>query len=181
MRVLQLSDCHVSGGPGARYRGRDPRATLEALLPVVRAWRPDLLLASGDLSEDASPESYEWLAERLRAVGVPILALPGNHDDADALAAAIPNSVTDLPVAIGGDHWRVLGLNSAVPGAVPGGLTGAALAALDADLAGDERPALVALHHQPLPVCSPWIDRYPLLEAERLWAVLNRHATVRAV
>ena len=36
-----------------------------------------------------------------------------------------------------------------------------------------ERPALVFVHHQPLPVGSPWIDKYPLIEPERLWQRLD--------
>jgi len=32
-----------------------------------------------------------------------------------------------------------------------------------------------------VPVGSPWIDRYPLLNAEEFWAVLDRHPGVRAV
>ena len=41
--------------------------------------------------------------------------------------------------------------------------------------------ALLALHHQPLAVGSPWIDRYPLQEAQVFFAVVDRHQEVRGI
>ena len=62
MKVLQITDCHVSGPDGSTYRGTDPRAGLERVIEAAIAWGPDLILATGDLSEDGSEASYAWLA-----------------------------------------------------------------------------------------------------------------------
>jgi Icc protein len=143
-------------------------------LPAVAAWDPDLLLLTGDLAEDEAEPSYAWLAQEFAELKVPVLAIPGNHDDAETLGRHF-----DAPDPRGlltrdfGD-WRLVMMDSAVPGEVPGRLREETLDQLDRAIDEGQRPTLVALHHQPLPVGSPWIDRYPLLDPSRLWSVLRR-------
>lgn len=180
MNVIQLTDCHVSAETGETYRGEDPRRSLAALVDAVIDWKPDLVLATGDLSEDGSDVSYAWLADELARIPCPLVATPGNHDDAERLRVHFSHCAVDEPLVVE-DDWQLVVLGSAKPGEISGRLAPAQLAALEAVLAGDERPALVALHHQPWFVGSPWIDRYPLLESEGFHAVLERHPRVRLV
>jgi Icc protein len=181
MRLVQITDCHVSGAPDALYRGQHPRHNLDALLETVRAWAPGLVLATGDLSEDAHPDSYTWLAGRLYSLGAPVMAAPGNHDEAARLAHHFAAAATDAPLVFNDAGWQLVLLNSAVPGEISGRFDAAMLAGLDEALGQNSLPKLVALHHQPLPVGSPWIDRYPLLDPEGFWGVLKRHRAVRIV
>lgn len=180
-KVLQISDCHVAGDPDELYRGLDARAGLDAILRRAREWQPDLLLLTGDASEDASTASYEWLAARLAASGYPLLAVPGNHDDAPRMRRHLPGTVVGAPLARDLGGWRLVLLDSSVPGEVPGRLGRPSLERLDAVLGESDSPSLVALHHQPLPMGSPWIDRYPLLDPEPFWEVLGQHRQVRMV
>ena len=56
------------------------------------------------------------------------------------------------------------------------------LAGLEAQLdATRQRPTLVAVHHQPVPVGNPWIDKYPLENAAELMRIIDGSAQVRAV
>jgi Icc protein len=79
--IAQITDCHLPADPQQTYRGINPHKNLRTLLMKVRAMKPDLLLATGDLSEDGSRASYRALQEYFRPLGVPVLALPGNHDN----------------------------------------------------------------------------------------------------
>jgi len=180
-RIVQLTDCHVSADDGALYRGINPRRSLEALLTEVKTFSPDLVIATGDLAEDASAVAYTWLAGVLAELGRPVLALPGNHDDPALLQAHFTATTVDSPLAVKQGGWQLVLLNSAVENEVPGGLTPRQLEQLDGVLASSGLPTLVALHHQPLAVGSLWIDRYPLLEPEPFWKVLSRHPSVRLV
>ena len=45
----------------------------------------------------------------------------------------------------------------------------------------DAEHILVALHHQPVPVNAPWIDRYALEEPERFLNYIDRENRVRCV
>jgi Icc protein len=178
MRVVQLSDCHVSEGAGPTYRGADPRETLRLLVDRIIEWAPDVVLATGDLSEDGSEASYAWLADELARIPARLLTTPGNHDDAVRMKACFADCAVDDAVVLE-DDWQLVLVGSAKPGEIGGRFEAPQLEALDAALAGSDRPALVALHHQPFAVGSPWIDRYALAEPERLLRVLARHPRVR--
>jgi len=181
LKIVQLSDCHVSGQPGVDYRGSDPRANLERLLPAIRQFAPDTLLLTGDLSEDASPAAYRYLVDRLSGLGAACLALPGNHDDAGRLQNHFAAPDGHVPLVFEHDHWQLLLLDSAVPGEIGGRLPARALQELDQALARNRKPKLVALHHQPLPIGSHWIDRFPLAEPEAFWDTLAKHPRVQLV
>lgn len=181
LRVIQISDCHVSAETGPSYRGLDPRAGLEAVLGAATAWRPDLVLATGDLSDDASDASYRYLAERLAGLGAPVLALPGNHDLASRQSRFFADCPVEEPLVRDSGGWRLILLNSAAEGFISGQLSDRMLAGLDRALDETSRPKLLALHHQPIPVGSPWIDRYPLEETARLWAMIEGRDDIRAI
>ena len=182
IRIAQVSDCHLPATPGQTYRGIDPRKNLAILMKKVKAFRPDLLLLSGDLSEDGSRASYLDLKKYLTPLGVPLLALPGNHDEAGRLNEYFPGSpVATISVSEHG-AWRIIRLNTCVPGRHEGRISEKALEELEAFLNSNENhPFMIALHHQPVETGSPWIDKYPLLEPQQLLRIIDGHASVKAV
>lgn len=182
MRILQITDCHLSGKPDARYRGEDAHHNLVAVLRRARTFEPDLVLASGDLSEDASAASYRALQACFDLIDAPVLALPGNHDEAALLAEFFPGSPLDAPALSEHGEWRIIRLNSCLPKRPEGRLSSDTLDGLKQMLnPADRRPTLIALHHQPLAVGSAWIDRYPLLEADTLLRMVDACKAVKAV
>ena len=70
-RIVHLSDLHF----GALAPG------LEAPLTArIRALAPDLVVASGDLTQRARAVQFAQARAFLRGLGAPVLAVPGNHD-----------------------------------------------------------------------------------------------------
>ena len=67
-----MSDLHI-GSPDAH----EPYTALHEF--AVRL-QPDLVLATGDLAERGRSGELELAAAKLRDLGVPLLAVPGNHD-----------------------------------------------------------------------------------------------------
>ena len=147
----------------------------------IKALKPDLLLASGDLSEDASPASYHSLRNFFAPLGIPVLAVPGNHDDPGLLAKTFPPSPVDGVEVSDHGGWQIIRLNSCLPGRHEGRFSGEALEALERVLGdGMGQPRLIALHHQPMEVGSPWIDKYSLLEPEKFLGIINQYPDVKA-
>jgi Icc protein len=112
-----------------------------------------------------------------------VLVLPGNHDDPVALRDALEGH----PAFQFGGHfdaggWRIVLLDSVVPGEVWGRLGDADLGALDRCLTeARDRHALVCLHHHPVSMASGWLDGIGLREPEGFLEVLARHPQVRGV
>lgn len=116
------------------------------------------------------------------ALGKPVLCIPGNHDDLPAMHAALSGP----PFQLGGVHdtgaWRLVMLDSTIPGETAGALADSTLQQLDAALRGaPDRHALVCLHHHPVPMKSRWLDTVGLANPGDFFEVLRRHRQVRAV
>ena len=180
--IAQVTDCHLPADPRQNYRGINPHKNLKVLLQKVKKLKPDLLLASGDLSEDGSKASYVALQRFFKPLGIPVLALPGNHDDAGLLAETFPGSpVNGISVTEHGP-WQLIRLNSCLPGKPEGRLSEQTLTELASLLADHgQRPRLIAVHHQPVAVGSPWIDKYRLLDPEPFLHLIDQTRDVKAV
>ena|SRR5215210_1722099 len=71
-RVLHLSDLH--------FGRNDKPESIEALGRLVEEQQPELVIASGDLTHRGLPRQHDNAADFLRGLGLPLLAIPGNHD-----------------------------------------------------------------------------------------------------
>ncbi len=181
-RLLQISDLHLRADPQGFLRGAITLETLRACLSEAMTAGPyDAILVSGDLTQD-EPAAYAHLQQLLGASVIPVLCLPGNHDDPGALQSAFGNSPFQTLGHVVLGNWLLIGLDSTEPGRDSGRLSSSELRRLDETLARfPDRPTVVALHHPPVMLGSRWIDALGLLEAEQFWAVIDRHPNVRCV
>ena len=71
-RILHVSDLH--------FGARDDPEVERALLALAERTAPELIVASGDLTNRGRRDQHELAAGFLRRIGPPVLAVPGNHD-----------------------------------------------------------------------------------------------------
>jgi len=181
--VVQLSDSHLFAQENGRLLGMDTADSLTQVVRLVSEEQPaiDLVLATGDLSQDGSVESYQ----RFRAITAPIEAatrwFPGNHDEMEPMReAAAGTDLLDPVIDLGA--WRVVLLDSTIPGAVPGQMTVEQAQLLEhAIQAAPDKHLLISFHHHPVPIGSQWMDRIGIYNPERLFAVIDRHPNVRCL
>lgn len=183
LHLLQLTDLHLKGSEDGAVRGVATLPALEATLASARArrWPPDAVLLTGDLVQD-DPGGYAHVRRLLGGLGLPILCIPGNHDDPRALRRELGSApfILDRHVDLG--RWRIVQLDSSSPDQASGHLPPEELAGLEEALAtAGERHCLVCLHHHPVPMGSQWLDTVGLDNAAQLLAVLDRHRPVRAL
>ena len=56
------------------------------------------------------------------------------------------------------------------------------LAELDGFLGRHEqRPCLIVMHHQPIAIGSPWIDKYPLIDPQAFLKIVDRYPDIKGV
>ncbi len=184
VRLLQFSDTHLFADPGHVSYGVRPDATLQAVLAAARQGEAgcSAALLTGDLVHDEAA-AYGRLRRYFATLGMPVHCLPGNHD----LPAEMRMQLAEPPVSWRRSAqygaWRLIFLDSTVPGEVGGHLETAELDALDRLLGKHEEGyAVVCLHHPPRPCGCAWLDRRLNLDnPEDFFAVLDAHDKVRAV
>ncbi len=182
-RLVQFTDCHLSGNPDALLRGiatlPSLRATVAAAMRTRGGW--DATLLTGDLVQD-DPAGYAHIRDVFGDFEHPVCCIPGNHD----IPVALRRELAVPPFRVGGhvhlEDWLVVMLDSCVPGFANGALSTAELERLEKLLHGRSREhVLVCLHHHPVRMGSRWLDQVGLENASVFWDVLGAHRSVRGV
>ncbi len=182
--LIQFTDLHITRVVGQGLRGIDTRDSLEAVYQraMKRHPHPGALLLTGDIADDGSREAYEHVREVFADSPCPVLAIPGNHDDPETLREVLQGApfVTEGFHPLG-ERWRILLLDSHLPGEVSGRLTDTSLAQLERLGDDDSRFQLIALHHPPIALGSDWIDSLGLEMPETLLSMVDEVTTARGV
>ncbi len=182
--IAQVTDIHLFATPSQELLGLPTRKSFHAVLERLQKLRPHphLLLLTGDFSQDETPESYQYLQDLLKPLGIPTYWLPGNHDQPVVMEQVLNQAPISPEKSFSSGGWQFLLLNSAVSGSVHGQLSPESLDWLENQLQQtSERPTLISFHHPPFAVNSDWLDRLSLRNAEALFAVIDRHPQVRLV
>lgn len=182
--IAQITDTHLFAAPDQRLLGLPTQDSLQTVLHQIETLetRPDLLLLTGDLSQDGSAASYECLQDLICPLGIPTYWLPGNHDEPAMMHRVLTRSPFSAQKSFHAGGWHFLLLDSTVSGCVHGHLTDASLEWLDRELSqATHEPAIIAFHHPPFPVGSDWMNNIGLHNAADLFAVCDRHPRIQLV
>jgi Icc protein len=182
-RLVQLTDPHASHHPQGEFFGVDTLASLEAVIGALNRAAPyAAVVVSGDLVSEESARAYRSLQSLLRRIPAPVYCMAGNHDDVALMAAHLPGGNIRLDREFDLQGWRIVLLDTRVAGSPAGCVARTELERLGRALGEHEDgPALVFLHHQPIPVGSPWIDAMMVENADELFGALAPHRNVRAL
>jgi Icc protein len=182
--VAQITDTHLFADPHQEKKGVVTAQSLQSVLERIEQLQPqpDLLLLTGDLSQDETPESYQYLQSVVSPLAIPTYWIPGNHDDLLLMEQILNQSPIFPHKSFQQGGWQFILLNSTVPGCVYGELSRSSLEWLDVQLQNSNQlPTLIALHHPPLPVNSAWMDNISLQNSDELLTILDRYPQIRLV
>ena len=165
MLIAQITDIHLGFDPG-----NSDELNRQRLDTVLRALidgpnRPDLLLATGDLTDHGDSDSYRALADAFGQCPFPVWPCMGNHDDRENFAAVFP----DIPQQGGFIHYviplpgrRIIMLDTLEPGRHGGAFCEARARWLAERLDEDSAtPTLIVMHHPPVEVGIDWMNTHP--------------------
>ncbi|MEU3398017.1 metallophosphoesterase [Streptomyces filamentosus] len=183
--IAHVSDIHIDGGERATARTRAVLRHLEELPYDLAA-----VLVSGDVADHGDPAEYAR-ARTLLAGRHPLVVCPGNHDDRAAFRAGLgpllredgdPAPTAPVDQVLRGDGFVLAACDSSIPGKPDGRLEDDTLERLDRVLTDTPRdtPVLVAFHHPPAPLHTPYVDEIRQFGEERLAALAARHPHLTA-
>ncbi|MWB98625.1 metallophosphoesterase [Agromyces seonyuensis] len=163
--IVHVSDTHLNAGGAPLPGGVDTQAAVDRLAARLGGLRMPVaaIVATGDISDDASADSYARARAALEpvaeALGARLVWVIGNHDERapfrehllgePAAAGAVPGGPVDIVHEI--DGLRIIALDSTVPGFHHGELD-ADRAAWLAGILSTPAPhgTVLALHHAPI-------------------------------
>jgi len=185
--IVQISDTHLFEDPAERLWDVTPEHHIDAVIDAVvaAAPEPELVLVTGDCSGDGSIASYQRLGEKIARLKAPAWYIAGNHDDAALMAKMLMGRSLDkekLCYSVDAIGWRFVLLDSSVRGEDTGCIGNAQREWLRNTLAeAPTTPTIVAVHHNPVPVGSQWLDTMTISDGAALLAILDTAAQVKAV
>lgn len=190
--ILQMTDLHLMSDPAGTLKDVCTRAEVERVIAYIREgvdagrWSFDQIVVTGDLAHDEQRETYDVLRELLGDWLPKCKLLLGNHDNRPFVREAFPDLASDEPdfltfsCRVG--NWRLIGLDSHIPGEVEGLLGERQLLWLTEELRSHVgQPTVLFLHHPPFEVGSAWVDALGLRDAQSLLQVVAGAPQVKAI
>lgn len=180
IRIVHVTDLHLMADADATFFGTRTAETAERVFGAIRemAPAPDLVVATGDLASDGDPESYRRLRTLTDSLPCPARCALGNHDVRRSFRAAWEGQSMpdDAPLSYAFDFvgLQVILLDTSVPGEEGGHLGPDQIAWLEKELAAAAAlPKVIFLHHHPVEIGSPWMDRMMLSNPDDLFRTLG--------
>jgi Icc protein len=184
LSILQITDLHLLTESGQKMSGVDTERSFCEVLEYAHTQHDefDLILVTGDLTQDPSQFGYERIYQELEKYPSRAVCLPGNHDDPALMEQYIAGERINCKKQILFDNWQLINLNSKKPKS-----EGGRLEAEELDLIGqaiEKHPdlnALIAIHHHPLPTQSAWLDTMVIENGGAFFSVMEQYPQIKAI
>ena len=142
----------------------------------------DFVVLTGDLAQEPCLPTYQRLRDYLLRLRIPVVCLPGNHDDFELMQAVLSVDTVSCAKQHVFTHWQIICLNSQIPHEPGGYLPDSELSFLRQALqAYPQHHALIAVHHHCIPAGSEWIDTMLISNSHDFLTLLHAHSRVKAV
>jgi 3',5'-cyclic-AMP phosphodiesterase len=180
--IAQITDTHLFADEDQTMKGCPTVLSFQAVLNSVEKFQPDLILLTGDLSQDETIASYHQLRSRITPLSIATYWIPGNHDQSLAdMGQVLSTAPFSSQKFFQKGGWQFVLLNSMLHQQVHGELSAETLETLEQQLSLSSLPTLIALHHPPLAIASAWMDAISLQNRQDLFAVIDRHPQIKLV
>ncbi|WP_369601105.1 3',5'-cyclic-AMP phosphodiesterase [Hahella sp. SMD15-11] len=186
LSIVQISDAHLRREADGQLLGMNTRHSLSEVLKLVRehARHPDMVLASGDIAQDGSPEAYAAFVRLLDGLEDSLYWFAGNHDIPEVMNETLGPVCggQGAPCVVDCDPWRIILLDSSLQGQVHGELGAGQLAFLGEALeTSDRRHVMIAFHHHPIDIRSRWLDTIGLKDRDAFFDLVDDFDNVRLI
>ena len=177
MKLIHISDIHLTENSHEIWGVKTHEHFFKAIQKIKCLDSIDGIIVSGDLSDDGSRRSYEYIDRAFAEVGIPTFCCPGNHDNLDEFYHGYKPLFyrTCETFKLGG--WTFIMLNSAVNGMSKGFFNPDTLTKLIPPNSGS---VAVVLHHPPIEQ-KGWLNRKLLENRNEFNDIIHQNKNVKLV
>ena len=187
IKVLQITDTHLYAVPEGTLLKMRTNDSFRKVINLLQKDEQgiDLVLATGDISQDGSEKAYQHFIDSVQILNAPVRWVPGNHDLRDVMAVVGEESGLNNKVEKLG-NWQIVLLDSSRTNHVDGFIGEQEMQFLDqalreAEADPDIEHCLVTLHHNPIPGSSSWMRDIGLRNDREFIKLLKHYDIVRAI
>lgn len=187
MKLIQITDCHIKKDNDALIYDVNPRNKLIKIVEDIKLKNNDanVILLTGDISDDGSVESYEFVSDLLSSLSKEIYFINGNHDCKKNMWSVFSKNNYFTPLReMFYDNWFFIGIDSTIKGKDYGFVPEIELHKLKISLTKaqkDNKNIVVVTHHHPILVNTPLIDDCPLNNGLDVIKILKEFDHVKLV
>jgi len=184
LTILQFSDLHLLTQPNKQIHHVSPEQSFLQIFNQAIAENPsvDLILLTGDLAEEPYQSVYQRLNLWLTPFQIPIVCLPGNHDNYQIMQSTFTQPPVTCNKLTRLQNWQIIALNSQIIGEKGGSIAALEMDFLKDTLANSEDYfTIIAIHHHCIPSQSKWMDRMQLENSDDFLKTLAQYKQVKLV
>jgi len=142
----------------------------------------DLVLVTGDLTQDPCLSSYQRILKALTARNIPAICLPGNHDDLTLMQSTFNTELVSCKKQVTFDSWQLICLNSQIINSPNGNLAAQELEMLESYLMKyPDLNAIIAVHHHCVKTESVWLDTMMIKNSDTFLSLVTRFPQVKVI
>lgn len=179
LKVIQLTDTHLFSNDSLLF-GVNCNKTFDIVTDHIfknELHNTDLVFLTGDLSQDESAGSYQYLLNAFKPYQIPLIWIPGNHDDLNLMTTVFSQSPLFLRLnQIELKHWIFIFLNTQLEGSINGFIKQNDFELINNSIenaALSNKKIALIMHHHPAPVSTPLIDKYYINNQTELWDCIS--------
>jgi len=179
MKIIQISDTHLFAQDDSQIFGINSNLKFKEVLKKIitdEVRDADLVLLTGDISQDETVESYQYVTRELSLLNLPVYWIPGNHDNLEQLEAVFSQNDQFKRVSkLSLNDWNFVFLNTKLPEHDEGYLSPTELNLLQQEITNspEHKKIAIIMHHHPGKVGTPLIDNYLLQNAKEFWSIVK--------
>ncbi len=188
VRIVQVTDTHLYRDTAGVFAGISTWETFRAVLGQIERQHGDFdyLILTGDLAQDEEFDTYMMLREALGDWLERCRIIPGNHDNPANLRKAFPELFSQdagpLTFALPAGDWKIIGLDSHLPGETKGRVGANQLQWLKDQLRMDPSTRiLLFVHHPPIAINVDWLDKIGLDGAADLVNLIKTSPQIKVI
>ncbi len=183
LTILQLTDLHILPNPEDTLLGVKTEEYFHHVLDhAFKESKYDVILLSGDLTQSPCEESYNRILKIVESYQLPVLCLPGNHDDFPLMQHLFNTPTIHCQKQVIFGHWQIILLNSQIVNSEFGHLAQSELDFLQKNLKEyDQLFTFIAVHHHFMPSGSKWLDTMQIDNSNELLNIVKNYPNVKVI